>query len=101
LHVLMSLCKEYLLHHSGPASGRALQGWVASFKGYTVKQARKKFGITMLWQKNFYEHIVRREESLLKIAEYILDNPVRKGIAIRRENYPYSGMVDPLPFNVL
>ena len=28
-----------------------------------------------LWQRNFYEHIVRTDESLEKIHQYILDNP--------------------------
>ena len=30
-----------------------------------------------LWQRNYYEHVVRSDESLLKIREYILYNPVR------------------------
>ena len=30
-----------------------------------------------LWQRNFYEHIIRNEESLNRIRQYILDNPAR------------------------
>ena len=30
-----------------------------------------------LWQRNFYEHIVRDEESYLKISEYIKTNPAK------------------------
>ena len=30
-----------------------------------------------LWQRNYYEHVVRTDESLLKIREYILYNPAR------------------------
>lgn len=30
-----------------------------------------------LWQRNYYEHIVRDEESLNRIREYIRDNPIR------------------------
>jgi len=29
-----------------------------------------------LWQRNYYEHIIRDEQSYLKIAQYILDNPI-------------------------
>jgi putative transposase len=29
------------------------------------------------WQRNYYEHVVRDEESLNQIRRYILDNPVR------------------------
>jgi len=30
-----------------------------------------------LWQRNFYEHIIRNEEAYEKIADYILNNPSR------------------------
>ncbi len=29
-----------------------------------------------LWQRNYYEHIIRNEYAMLRIAAYILDNPV-------------------------
>ena len=30
-----------------------------------------------LWQRNYYEHVVRNEEDYLKIADYIQTNPKR------------------------
>jgi REP element-mobilizing transposase RayT len=30
-----------------------------------------------LWQRNYYEHIIRNEESLNRIRQYIFDNPAR------------------------
>lgn len=44
-----------------------------------------------LWQRNFYEHIVRNREGLARIASYIWMNPVRKGICLRLEDYSFSG----------
>jgi REP element-mobilizing transposase RayT len=32
---------------------------------------------TLIWQRNYYEHIIRDEESLNRIREYILSNPLR------------------------
>ena len=29
-----------------------------------------------LWQRNYYEHIIRNEEELNKIREYIRNNPL-------------------------
>jgi len=29
-----------------------------------------------IWQRNYYEHIIRHEESLNKIREYIINNPM-------------------------
>ena len=37
-----------------------------------------------LWQRNFYEHIIRNEVSLNRIRQYTLDNPSRW--AFDREN---------------
>lgn len=30
-----------------------------------------------LWQRNYYEHVVRNDLSLSRIRQYILDNPAR------------------------
>jgi putative transposase len=30
-----------------------------------------------LWQRGFYEHVVRNEQELMAIREYILGNPAR------------------------
>ncbi len=30
-----------------------------------------------LWQRNYYEHIIRNEKSYLQISEYIRTNPLR------------------------
>jgi REP element-mobilizing transposase RayT len=46
-----------------------------------------------LWQRNYYEHIIRNEESLNRIREYILTNPICW--ASDRENPSQKG-VDPL-----
>jgi hypothetical protein len=30
-----------------------------------------------LWQRNYYEHIIRDEQSYLRISEYIINNPAK------------------------
>ena len=50
-----------------------------------------------LWQKGYYDHIVRREEDLRKITEYILANPVRKGLIDDYTAYEFNGMPDQFP----
>ena len=30
-----------------------------------------------LWQRNFYEHIIRDENNLKRIREYIINNPLK------------------------
>jgi len=68
----------------------SLQKWVSSFKSCIAKDAKRSFGIEKLWQKNFHDHVVRGEDGLLGIAEYILNNPVRKGLVDDWREYSYS-----------
>jgi REP element-mobilizing transposase RayT len=45
------------------------------------------------WQKDFYDHLIRREEKLATHIKYILDNPVRKGLVSDWQNYPFKGSI--------
>lgn len=44
-----------------------------------------------LWQKKFYDHILRRNDSPGGVAWYIWMNPVRAGICRKPEEYPFLG----------
>jgi putative transposase len=43
-----------------------------------------------LWHISYYDHTLRREEDLEKVAFYILRNPVRKGTVSDFAEYPFS-----------
>ena len=45
------------------------------------------------WQKDFYDHIIRSEKTIATQVRYILDNPVRKGIASSWQEYPHKGSI--------
>ena len=54
-----------------------------SFSGRRVNELRGTFGIPV-WQRGYYEHVVRNEEDLNRIREYIEGNPLRW--LLRRED---------------
>jgi len=65
-------------------SGLSLPDVVHRFKTQTTRRYMdgvNQFGWRpfdgRLWQRNYYEHIIRSEESLTRIRQYILDNPER------------------------
>jgi len=41
------------------------------------------------WQRGFFEHRLRSDESRQEKADYILNNPVRKGLVANWEDWPY------------
>ncbi|HPS31292.1 MAG TPA: hypothetical protein PLZ43_13620 [bacterium] len=48
---------------------------VRGFKIGVTKWARKNLEIIDVWQRNYYEHVIRNESDLEKIRQYIFDNP--------------------------
>ena len=59
----------------------------------TIEIVKERFNLNKLWQGNFYEHIVRTDESFSNIAEYILNNPVRKRIVKHWQEYELSKLL--------
>ncbi len=47
-----------------------------SFSGRTINLHRGTPGMPV-WQRNYYEHVIRGENDLNKIREYILNNPLQ------------------------
>ena len=46
------------------------------------------------WQKDFYDHIHRKDEDLKKHIIYILNNSVRRCLIQNWDNYPFKGSLD-------
>ena len=42
-----------------------------------------------VWQPESFDHVLRSSESLDAKIQYLLDNPVRKGLARSWQNYPW------------
>jgi REP element-mobilizing transposase RayT len=61
-----------------------------SFKqrtGYEYQQETDE----RLWQKNFYDHVLRSSDRSNDVAAYIWMNPVRNGLCKNFEEYSFSG----------
>jgi putative transposase len=70
---------------------RDIVEFVRRLKGQVTVAARRIDPGRKLWQRSFYDHGVRREESLASIAQYIWENPVRYGIVEKSEDYRWLG----------
>jgi len=44
----------------------------------------------IVWQRDFFDHCLRGDESLSNKATYILQNPVRAGLVDQSEDWPYQ-----------
>jgi putative transposase len=46
-------------------------------KAVSTREIRRIVNPGFAWQRNYYEHVVREEESLNRIRQYVADNPAR------------------------
>ena len=53
-----------------------------------LKRATSKFS-SIEWQRNFFDHRLRGDESFEEKAAYIRNNPVRAGLTMHEEKWPY------------
>ena len=63
-----------------------------ALKGVTAREANRILNRTgqSFWQGESYDHWVRDQTEWDRIAKYIEENPVKAGLAVRAEAYPWS-----------
>jgi REP element-mobilizing transposase RayT len=49
---------------------------IRTFKAAVTTQCRRDNYHSFEWQRNYYEHIIRNEDELNAIREYVIDNPL-------------------------
>jgi putative transposase len=65
------------------APARPMPRVISTWKRYTARH------LGIRWQRDFFDHRIRNEESLAEKWDYILHNPVRAGLVTRPEDWPY------------
>jgi hypothetical protein len=74
----------------GETATSDLLRFVQRFKQQTSCHAKQKTG-AILWQQRFFDRVLRRDEGLTSVAEYILANPVAAGLVAEDVAYPFCG----------
>lgn len=68
----------------------ALPEVLKAIKGTSARSINKLTGRTgPVWQDESFDHVLRGAESLKETIDYIRQNPVRKGLVQRPEEYPW------------
>jgi REP element-mobilizing transposase RayT len=85
IHMIIVLCGERSTARVAPTLGRV----IGAYKSYISNEWRKicdadKMRIGDIWQRGYYEHIIRNGEDLYEIRKYVEDNPARKYLREKR-----------------
>ena len=46
-----------------------------------------------IWQRGFFDHVLRSDESYAQKWNYVRQNPVRAGLVANADDWPYSGEI--------
>ena len=89
MHLALIMPDHLHLLVAFPESDKRIQTIVTKWKEWTAKSLKVE------WQRDFFEHRLRKEENFLEKADYIFANPVRAGLVERSEDWPYVFIADP------
>jgi REP element-mobilizing transposase RayT len=71
----------------------SLSAWMKSLKNAISKTLTNATFGGPHWQKGFFDHVVRSDESYDQKWLYVKDNPVRAGLVRSAEDWPYAGQI--------
>jgi REP element-mobilizing transposase RayT len=70
-----------------PLQQHTLEAILHTWKSYSALEANRFLGRTgPFWQREYFDHLVRNEASLLKITRYVQENPQKAGL----HNWPWA-----------
>ena len=76
-YIIMPNHVHMIIYITGKGGTLPLQKIVKELKTYTTKKYSEVIKKNKLWQRNYYEHIIRNEKEYLEIKEYIINNPLK------------------------
>ena len=79
---------------------KSLSDFVGNWKSWTSRainalgRPRSAPAATTLWQREFFDHVVRSNESYAEKWNYVQENPVRAGLVKSADHWSYSGEIE-------
>jgi putative transposase len=75
-------------------SRTTLSEFIGKWKEWTAKAMKREAGLDVrIWQKSFFDHLLRSSESYSEKWDYVRNNPVRAGLVAQPDDWPYSGHI--------
>jgi len=72
-----------------PCPGHRLAEILHSWKSFTATRINRLLGRAgRLWQREYFDHLIRDEREFGRIIQYVLENPAKAGL----KNWPWVGM---------
>ena len=72
IHLLLEIYEE-----GGASPSPTITDIICAFKSLVSKIVKKEYSIAKLFQRSFYDHVIRNENDYLIKLNYILENPIK------------------------
>ncbi len=85
--------------HSDRPNKNDLSKFIQQWKQWTSKRIIRKVSTEQpkydapIWQAEYFDHLLRSEESYDQKWEYVRDNPVRKNLVQFADEWPWQGVI--------
>jgi putative transposase len=70
-----------------------LGDWIGTLKRVLARSVEATGSSDPTWQRGFFDHVLRSNESYAEKWSYIRENPVRAGLAKSAEEWPFCGEI--------
>lgn len=70
-----------------------LDQWVRMLKVHLGREIRKAKAEREIWERGFFDHVIRNSESYGSKWMYVRQNPVRAKLVLKSDDWPYQGEV--------
>jgi len=78
---------------------RSKAEWVGMWKSVSARRIAATLSIKpCIWQPDYFDRYLRSSESYSEKWQYVEQNPVRAGLVISVEDWPYRGTINDLMF---
>jgi len=76
-----------LANDNGPFSVVEIMQGIKSTSAHRINRALLRHG--QVWQHESFDHVPRQEEAIEAKVEYVIQNPVRRGLVSNASDYPW------------
>ncbi len=74
---------------------KSLSEFMKYWKEWTSKRIKRECGVAgKIWQREFFDHVMRSEESYAQKKEYVFNNPVRAGLVKNADEWLWKGEIE-------
>ena len=76
-----------------------LGDWIGTLKRFLAQAVEVSDSSDPIWQRGFFDHVLRSGESYSQKWNYVRENPKRAGLISHADYWPYSGEIVPIPYD--